>query len=88
MAVELRDRLATGLGLARKLPATLVFDHPSIEDIASYLGEDVLERSPSPAASLRPDVNEVGASAAAAVARLSEEEAEALLLQRLERLER
>ena len=88
MAVELRDRLATGLGLTRRLPATLVFDHPSIEDIASYLGGDVLERSPSPAASLRPDADDADSSAAAALARLSEEEAEALLLQRLERLER
>ena len=80
--------LATGLGLTRRLPATLVFDHPSIEDIASYLGGDVLERSPSPAASLRPDADDADSSAAAALARLSEEEAEALLLQRLERLER
>jgi acyl transferase domain-containing protein/SAM-dependent methyltransferase/acyl carrier protein len=40
MAVELRNRLATGLGLARTLPATLVFDHPTIEAIADYLARE------------------------------------------------
>jgi acyl transferase domain-containing protein/SAM-dependent methyltransferase len=88
MAVELRDRLATGLGLTRKLPATLVFDHPSIEDIASYLAGDVLERSSSPSANVPPETTVPASSAAAALAQLSEEEAEALLLQRLEGLER
>jgi acyl transferase domain-containing protein/SAM-dependent methyltransferase len=37
MAVELRTRLALGLGLPRGLPATLVFDHPTVEDIARFL---------------------------------------------------
>jgi malonyl CoA-acyl carrier protein transacylase/SAM-dependent methyltransferase len=87
MAVELRDRLATGLGLTRRLPATLIFDHPSIEDIASYLGSDVLGHGSSPTPTLRVE-GEGGSAAAEAVARLSEEEAEALLLQKLERLER
>jgi acyl carrier protein len=88
MAVELRDRLATGLALTRKLPATLVFDHPSIEDIASHLGGEVLPRRGSPSPSLTLDGDARSSAAADAVARLSEEEAEALLLQRLERLER
>jgi acyl transferase domain-containing protein/SAM-dependent methyltransferase len=37
MAVELRNRLQTGLQLDRPLPATLVFDHPSVHAIASIL---------------------------------------------------
>jgi malonyl CoA-acyl carrier protein transacylase len=88
MAVELRDRLATGLGLTRKLPATLVFDHPCIEDIASYLAEEALGRTPAPTLGLKPGAAEAVSPSAAAVARLSEEEAEALLLQRLEGLQR
>ncbi len=35
MAVELRDRLRTRAGVS--LPATLVFDHPTPRDIATYL---------------------------------------------------
>src|SRR5207249_3936616 len=37
MALELRDRLTTSLGVSRKLPATLVFDYPTIGGIAAYI---------------------------------------------------
>jgi myxalamid-type polyketide synthase MxaB len=40
MAVELRNALATAVG--RSLPATLLFDHPTIEGLTSYLARDVL----------------------------------------------
>jgi NADPH:quinone reductase-like Zn-dependent oxidoreductase/SAM-dependent methyltransferase/acyl carrier protein len=42
MAVELRSVLSTELGLARSLPATLVFDYPTIAALADYLAEEVL----------------------------------------------
>ena len=42
MAVELRTVLGAGLGLLKSLPATLVFDHPSIMELADYLGRDAL----------------------------------------------
>ncbi|MGZ9226513.1 MAG: SDR family NAD(P)-dependent oxidoreductase, partial [Anaerolineales bacterium] len=37
MAVELRNVLSAGLGLKRTLPATLVFDYPTVEAISNYL---------------------------------------------------
>lgn len=37
MAVELRNVLTLGLGLAEPLPATLIFDQPTIEAVASFL---------------------------------------------------
>jgi acyl carrier protein len=39
MAVELKRRLHAHLGLT--LPATLVFDHPTIEDVAAWIGREL-----------------------------------------------
>jgi hypothetical protein len=38
MAVELRNRVAQTLELTEGLEATLIFDHPSVDAIARYLG--------------------------------------------------
>ncbi|WP_421107071.1 SDR family NAD(P)-dependent oxidoreductase, partial [Streptomyces sp. NEAU-S77] len=46
-ALELRNRLAGATGL--QLPATLVFDHPTVSDVADYLGT-ALAQSPGAAA--------------------------------------
>jgi SAM-dependent methyltransferase len=87
MAVQLRNQLAKGLGESRPLPATIMFDQPTIEALAAYL----LER-------ITPAAQETGTSAAgkasapvpgaamlgeAAVAAMSDEQIEALLLERL-----
>jgi SAM-dependent methyltransferase len=90
MAVELRNRLATALALPTPLPATLIFDHPSIDALAEYLEYDVLglrddlrDDVPSPA----PEAAEpslAASSRAREIEELSEEEAEALLLRRLQ----
>ncbi|MDM8557192.1 SDR family NAD(P)-dependent oxidoreductase [Candidatus Parabeggiatoa sp. HSG14] len=40
MAVELRNRLKTSLGQA--LPATIIFDYPTIEALVDYLSQDIL----------------------------------------------
>lgn len=37
MAVQLRNRLGSGLGLDRPLPASLMFDHPTIAALADHL---------------------------------------------------
>jgi hypothetical protein len=41
MAVELRNLLGAGLKLKRTLPATLVFDYPTIEAITGYLAREM-----------------------------------------------
>ena len=87
MAVELRNELMSGLGIERALPATLVFDHPTIEAIARYLETEALApaadgRAPSEPQAVTSDVR------AQALARLSEAEAEALLIRRMEGLGR
>lgn len=82
MAVELRNRLTTGLGLGRALPATLIFDHPTVEAIARYLAADSL----APAAAAAPPTPPPGA--ATALEDLSEAEVEALLLEKIKSLPR
>jgi hypothetical protein len=90
MALEVRKRLGAGLGLARALPATLIFDHPSIDAIARFLGTVVAPprdetRAAGPAAAA-PDRGEAAGERLSAedVEALADEDVEALLLKRLE----
>lgn len=46
MAIELRDWLATGLAIATPLPATLMFDYPTIDAIAGHLEHRLLDGAP------------------------------------------
>jgi hypothetical protein len=79
MAVELRDRLQTGLGLPRKLPATLVFDHPTIRAVATFL-----ERELPATDAVRAAASARAASVATAdIADMADDDVEALLLQKL-----
>jgi NADPH:quinone reductase-like Zn-dependent oxidoreductase/malonyl CoA-acyl carrier protein transacylase len=78
MAVELRTRIARGLGTARSLPATLLFDYPTIADLADYLRRELFPDAPAV-----PAIAPRDAAHRDAVAGLSEEEAEARLLEEL-----
>jgi acyl transferase domain-containing protein len=85
MAVQLRNRLGTGLGLDKPLPATLMFDHPTIDALGAYL----LARLAPPAAPVAATPREAAPTpstpvlGAAAVAAMSDADIEALLLERL-----
>lgn len=80
MAVELRNLLGNGLGLKRSLPATLVFDYPTVEAIADYLARDVLALTPAEpeavAPANAPDVIE-------SIEDLSDDEVDRLLQERM-----
>jgi acyl transferase domain-containing protein/SAM-dependent methyltransferase len=82
MAVELRNVLRQGLALEQKLPATLVFDHPTIAAIAGYL-ERVISPAPPAAAHPAPANDEISVDAAE-IAAMTDEQVEKLLLKRLE----
>jgi hypothetical protein len=87
MAVELRNDVTNGLALERRLPATLIFDQPTIDAIADYL----LATLTVPSTAGGEAVSEPGspsglAATAAAIEDLDDTAVEALLNQRLERL--
>jgi acyl carrier protein len=85
MAVELRNLIASGLGLNGGLPATLLFDYPTIESVVDYLLRDVL-KGKEPVESQRDAVKTEGEKddAMSELDQLSEEDAEVLLLRELE----
>jgi NADPH:quinone reductase-like Zn-dependent oxidoreductase/SAM-dependent methyltransferase len=87
MAVELRNLLGSRLELDRPLPATLVFDYPSVESLASYLMNELfgreLDKTPAPVEQSAERDKKV-----AELEALSEDEAEALLLAELAAMKR
>lgn len=74
LAVELRNLLGTGL--ATSLPATLVFDYPTVTALAGYISKDVLKTNS--AASTKPSEPEKPADALSSIEDLSDEEVERL----------
>jgi hypothetical protein len=86
MAVELRNRVGSGLTLKRKLPATLLFDYPTVEALTGYLIQELAFSQAGPTESLQQAPTTQDRTAEAALAeleQLSDEEAEALLFDEL-----
>ncbi len=80
MAVELRNAL--GQSINQSLPATLVFDFPTLDALTDYLLNEILEFSDARSPEAAPAVQTTAADDLAA---LSDDEAEALLLAELMR---
>jgi NADPH:quinone reductase-like Zn-dependent oxidoreductase/acyl carrier protein len=80
MAVELRNAL--GAGLKRSLPATLLFDYPALDMLTDFLAGELWPSEQPPVQSVVEEPR-AAATQAADLIELSEEEAEALLLQEL-----
>jgi hypothetical protein len=91
MAIELSNRLSKELGLPRALPATLIFDHPSVEAIADHLVSRISElqriHSEGHSGKSRQEPAEShteSALGASSIEDLSDEEVEKLLLNKLQ----
>ena len=87
MALELRSQLTRGLGLDENaLSATLAFDYPTIHALADYLLNELTKTvSPpvEPSTAAAEEQEAAGTTRTAEVAGLSDDEVEALLLQKL-----
>ncbi len=87
MAVQLRNRLASVLSLSTRLPATIVFEHPTCHALGAYLSGLL---GTEEKAAVAPAAGATGPAPPAApddIDNLSESEAEERLLRRLETIE-
>src|SRR5690606_36750661 len=93
MAVELRNKLGQAVG--RTLPATLLFEYPTVAALAEFLSAEVLTRMEPALAGAGNGVgrdsfaglSESGTSEAADLDDLSEDALAAMLLEKLERID-
>ncbi|MEO1619905.1 MAG: SDR family NAD(P)-dependent oxidoreductase, partial [Cyanobacteria bacterium J06632_3] len=83
-SVEFRNRLQTGLGCS--LPVTLVYDYPTLAALKEYLMQRLIADDKNAEAEENPTA-QTNDLLATAVAELSDDEAEALLLKALEGFE-
>jgi NADPH:quinone reductase-like Zn-dependent oxidoreductase/acyl carrier protein len=87
MAVELRNAL--GASLQRKLTATLLFDYPTLEALTDYLSQELWPAEAEAPAAVQPQAEQQAAAQEIdELQKLSEAEAEALLLQELASLKK
>jgi len=83
MAVQLRNRLSRGLALPKPLPATVMFDHPTIEALATKLLANLLSSEPAQQPPPGPAPAQAApALMAAEVAQMSDDDIEKLLAAR------
>jgi acyl transferase domain-containing protein/NAD(P)-dependent dehydrogenase (short-subunit alcohol dehydrogenase family) len=84
MAVELRNAIAASAG--RSLPATLVFDYPTADAIARFLGQEVFAGVPAQVSVPQAQIDDAANQLIASVVSLSETEIEALIDDELSKL--
>ena len=82
MAVELRNRLQTGLHLEDHLPSTLIFDYPTIEAVAGYLEKALFGSGVTPTAPPKQSIPGKLETIETNFGDLSDAEVEALLLKK------
>jgi acyl transferase domain-containing protein/SAM-dependent methyltransferase len=80
MALEFRRRVSSALSLSVQLPATIVFDHPTVEHVAAFLERQLLPEQPVEA----PSGEGTSSARVSVLERMADEEAESLLLQMLQ----
>jgi acyl carrier protein len=82
LTLEFKARLETAF--AASLPATLIFDHPTIDALAAFLINKISDQAADDQPKIRVAQPELSRLRTAEIEQLSDEEAEALLLQKLE----
>ena len=82
MAIDFRNRLSDVLRLSTALHATLIYEHPTIEAIAEYLDDLVVPSAPAEKSAAAPQDE----ARTKELQEMSDEEAEAQLLKRLQSL--
>jgi hypothetical protein len=82
MAVQLRNRLTRGLGLKKPLPASMMFDHPTVEALSFALLKTTAPPSAAPVSVSERPPEVVSADT---VAVMSDADIAALLAERMER---
>jgi hypothetical protein len=87
LAIELRSKLQASLGVAKKLPVTLIFKYPTIEAISAYLAEEILELRPPDWITTPPTAEATSTTDLAEFNALSDEEARQLLTAELQAIQ-
>ncbi|HRC85951.1 MAG TPA: SDR family NAD(P)-dependent oxidoreductase, partial [Thermoanaerobaculia bacterium] len=85
MTVELRNRLEEGLGM--RLSSSLIWNYPTVTALADHLGAVIEERWGAPSATAEPAEAALASQAEEALLSLSDDDAEAMLIQELESLD-
>jgi hypothetical protein len=85
MALELRNRLGKALELPGRLPASLIFDYPTPESIALFLEQELISAGVwgRYEGSQTAEIAAPTGTSAEKIARLSDEQVEQMIMERL-----